>query len=148
MGIIGSHVDLYLLAAGTSSKTAVGSGIRLIVRAIRRLSRTGISTVSGAMGISRQLSLGRTAALRQNVRSSLREGGISLTTRIGPTSGWATTRALSEKLRFYGQGLSERVSGRRTGSTFAPMALRCLGWTDSCGSQVAEAWLPSTDSVD
>src|ERR1039458_8416696 len=54
MGIIGSHVDLYLLAAGTSSKTAVGSGIRLIVRAIRRLSRTGISTVAGAMGISRQ----------------------------------------------------------------------------------------------
>ena len=49
------------------------------------------------------------------------------------------TRALSENLRFYGQGLSERVSGRRTGSMFAPRALRCLGWTESCGSRVAEA---------
>ena len=108
MGIIGSHVDL------TSGRCG---------------HQANIEAATGAMGISRQLSLGRTAALRQNVRSSLREGGMSLTTRIGPTSGWATTRALSEKLGFYGQGLSERVSGRRTGSMFAPMALSCLGWT-------------------
>ena len=37
------------------------------------------------------------------------------------------TRALSENLLFYGQGLSERVSGRRAGSMFAPQGPKMLG---------------------